>query len=555
MLHDMPAEWSAPDSTDFSEFFANVTPSASEAELSSIDQVASNTDDHGSQAETVDAERYSELRALAKLNSLHDELIGNRPPHRGNVFGQKGTPRCVQCRNWRTRVSHLLSPNLNRKCVYTSPEERCESCTRRNLECGEKVLGRKAEERRLNNQLVVHSRYAPYRIPILPTPDDLRFTPMEFQYLQYVQSRDEHHYGPCRTSVYDMDLYTSDLLIPNHRTAFPMSSKILRYALLAWASAWKAGRQTDQTYLYKAEYHRHTKHAFALCAYAEILYSSYVLVKLAVRFNDNAEVEITHLTGISRVKSLLDERPVGYIDDEQLCMDRVWNDLLTDFYYRNIRDKRHQTTSLLEKRVEKICDLLSVHWEKLVHNLQYGLVRGMSMKVLHDRVRAIELYFWYYLTRYVLEVSRIRPRKATVQQKANELRAVLRCMIALGEGHGLRDRFAEIIETVPIYGHHAGDRSPKDTHMSRLEKAFLSLYLWASVMIGTIPSEGGDVDGDPKIYESARLLLHLHRPWAVVENGFNHDTCSYNDARNLFLAGLILTESKFPNGIEFLFSN
>jgi hypothetical protein len=235
-------------------------------------------------------------------------------------------------------------------------------------------------------------------------------------------------------------------------------------------------------------------------------------------------------------------------------MDRVWIDLLTDFYYRNVRDKRYQTTSLLEKRVEKICDLLSVHWEKLLMNFQYDLVRGMRMKVLHDRVRAIELYFWYYLMRYILEVSRTRPRKVMVQEKARQLRAVLCCTIALGEGHGLRDRFAEIVEMVPMYGHHAGDRTPKDMHMSRLEKAFLSLYLWASVMIGTIPSEGADMDGDPKIYESAQLLLHLHRPWAVVENGFNHDTCSYNDARNLFLAGLILKESKFPNGNEFSIS-
>jgi hypothetical protein len=75
MLHDIPAEWSAPDTTDLPEFFANVTPSASEAELSSIDQVASTTDDHGSHAETVDTEKYSELRALAKLNSLQAELI------------------------------------------------------------------------------------------------------------------------------------------------------------------------------------------------------------------------------------------------------------------------------------------------------------------------------------------------------------------------------------------------------------------------------------------------------------------------------------------------
>jgi hypothetical protein len=41
----------------------------------------------------------------------------------------------------------------------------------------------------------------------------------------------------------------------------------------------------------------------------------------------------------------------------------------------------------------------------------------------------------------------------------------------------------------------------------------------------------------------------MYREWAITLTTFEKDTCSYNDARNLFLAGLVLTKDHFPRGI------
>jgi len=125
------------------------------------------------------------------------------------------------------------------------------------------------------------------------------FSDEDGRYLHYTQSRDQFHYGPCRTSVYDMTMYTSDILIPAHKTNFPVSSNVLRYAIFALASAWKAGAISEDTKAYLAKYYKYIQPSFTLAAYAEIMYSAYALVRMSVLFTEPLHIIISHMEGMS----------------------------------------------------------------------------------------------------------------------------------------------------------------------------------------------------------------------------------------------------------------
>ena len=347
--------------------------------------------------------------------------------------------------------------------------------------------------------------------------------------------------------MYKVDVYASDILIPIHRMLFPISSKSLRYAILALGSTWKAGHLSVETSQYLGQYYKYTKDVIVVFAYADIIYASYALIKLAFRFDEPLETVLTHFSGVSQCLSYFDTRPAGQTNDEQLCMERIWNDLLADFYIRILRDRRHEDYATLAKHVDTIYGFLVPHWPRVVSTLQFPRERDFSLKILEHRVRTLEIYFQYYFVHYLVVVNRPRNLEKITAVTAS-LRDVLHQMIELGSQLRLMDRFNDILEFNMRDVVTSGERSPKQLHKIRFDKALLSLYLWAVAIDSTLVYPASQQSTENATF-AALALCRMYRPWAIVKTTFDMDTCSYNDARNLFLAGLILTKSHYPRGI------
>ena len=289
---------------------------------------------------------------------------------------------------------------------------------------------------------------------------------------------------------------------------------------------------------YLAKYYKYIKPSFTLAAYAEIMYSAYALVRMSVLFNEPLHIIIFHMQGMSICLDYFTERTPEQLDTEQLCMERIWIDVLTDFYYRNLRDARYERVVVLETRINKICELLQRHWNRFVESLYLNPIETLSLPVLQHKVRTIEIYFWYYFMLYLLAVQSHDIQK--LNTATADLQQVTLQTISLGENLHMQQRFDEIVERVPTFGITRTDRTPKQLHLQRLEKAFLSLYQWALLINGML-------DNPDQAYVAAKDLMRMYRQWAILQSEFHSDTCSYNDARNLFLAGLTLAPL-FPQG-------
>ena len=115
-----------------------------------------------------------------------------------NRFGRSGTERCGPCRRWRQKVLSDIVQYLT-TMDYDGVDLKCDTCKRRNLpHGGKRYWGPKL---RTKPQTIDWSKgdatqsFLPI-LPQLPTPDDMKYTPTDAQYLQYLQSRDRYHYGP-----------------------------------------------------------------------------------------------------------------------------------------------------------------------------------------------------------------------------------------------------------------------------------------------------------------------------------------------------------------------
>jgi hypothetical protein len=311
-------------------------------------------------------------------------------------------------------------------------------------------------------------------------------------------------------------------------------------------SAWEAGQLSVETFQYLGQYFKYTKDAIAVLAYADIIYASYALIKLAFRFDEPMETVLTHLNGVSRCISYSDTRPVYMTSDDQMCMKRIWNDLLADFYLRILRDRRHEDFDTLASHVDTICGFLEPHWPRIVATLRMLGQREVSVKVLEHNMRTVEIYFQYYFLRYLVTVNGDRDQEQC--SLASEcLREVCHEMIQLGDNLKLVERFDVILDVDTIQRDNITDEpSPKHVHKIRFEKALLSPYLWAQAIDGSLA-----LASSPSAEQSVAAALGLcrmYREWAITLTTFEKDTCSYNDARNLFLAGLVLTKDDFPRG-------
>jgi len=451
-------------------------------------------------------------------------------------------------------TSQILKIGSDLRCVYEGAEVRCELCKRRDLPCGDKLLGPKTQDKTYREERLQKRQRRSFLpiLPQLPTPDDLRYTVADAQYLQYLQSRDQYHYGPCRSDVYEVDVYASDILIPLQHMLFPVSSKSLRYAILALGSAWKADRLSVETFEYLSQYYKYTNEAIAIFAYADIIYASYALIKLAFRFEEPLDTVLTHFNGVSRCISFFDARPVYLINDDQMCMERIWNDLLADFYLRILRDRRHEDFDTLANYVDAICGFLGPHWPRIAATLRWlGGQREVSIKALEHNIRTVEIYFQYYFLRYLVTANGKGEQEQTTLA-AEWLREVCHEMVRLGRSLNLLERFDQILGLDIAEDEVSMELlSPKQVHTVRFEKALLSLYLWAHVVDASVAPE--NPRNPERAARGAIALCKMYREWAAALTTFEKDSCSYNDNRNLFLAGLILNKNLFPrrNSLRF----
>ena len=402
-------------------------------------------------------------------------------------------------------------------------------CEKRGFPCGPKVLGPKAQARKAHWEVVdieLDQSVVPISRPT-PTPDDMLLTTADVQYLQYLWN--DMFYGPSRSAVYGGWVYLSWIGIPLHRALFPIPSKSLRYAILALSSAVKTGKSSVDSLTYLGLFYKYARAAIESSAYVDIIYSSYVVVDRALRFQEPLDTIVCHVFGIFKCLTNPDATD-GLPEEEKLWVQRMWHKVLARVYF-HLRDQPNQNPSILASFVENICEMLESHWPTVLSSLPSA--EKLSHKELYHLTVALEVHLNYHFLRFLLAVNIYREQRR-VEHASALLKQVLHRIISL-----LGDKVQSPIQSCPLREKRSGDIS---TVFDSVNDVYFSALVIQSTLIYPVTSN----HNDPKRSLATKLCQACQSPRFVHESR-NEPNWGYT-VLFMFLMGLILTNSHYLKG-------
>lgn len=427
-----------------------------------------------------------------------------------------------------------------------SDELPCEQCKRLGLHCGadDKILAPKTQSNVIRQQMVTPGQSILYLSRPPPSPDNERLTDQDNLYLQFIFPI--YGKGTYCSEVFGIEFLYPDVEVPAHRLTFPISSKPLRYAVLALASALKEG---DDGSVHSLEYmdqaYRYTREALSDSLFIDIFYTSFVMIQLELNFKQSLETTFIHLRGVSRALDRLNVDPSGLTTDELLWMEKLWRKIFCSLYHKRLKPLRPRP-SILAASVEAIIGIIDSHWFVLPSNYTHP----QTQTLLEHRMRTLDIYLHYYHLRYLLDVNRVDGTQDQSQGWTNTKPALQQCLrqvIELGRHLGLPRQIRN------LSGIHLSDNPRRQEENSTaagdlvsrsraiIQHQLLALYSLAVLIDCTLVDPASD-DINAEAREAAKSLCR------ISATAPNRSQSSAHEIRNLFLAGLVLTKSRCPTG-------
>ena len=335
-------------------------------------------------------------------------------------------------------------------------------------------------------------------------------------------------------------------LLPDHRLGFLRTSKPLLYAALSYAAFRKSCCPSIDTFRYLGESYKSLRDAISAGAVLDVVYACYTVLVLGFEMKEPLDTIITHLLGVFQAYQLLDPARFGVEDWEMVWMERLWQNIFHKTYIRLILFA-NENPSTLAMYIDRIYKILHCNRFSLQQNLSLR-VGGSPLSQFHG-IHTLGIYMHFYLLHYMLQCSPLCLNTTEIPAIEVTLTKVLRHMIEsvdrikLG---GLRSDFERLAKFDFRAFVNSTDNeifAPPDGGDCLDYGITLSLY-FSAILVNEAILNNQHCGRIKSLSSGAAISLCK----IVTLRSTKHSIGFPFEIRNLFLAGLVLTNSLHPTG-------
>lgn len=432
------------------------------------------------------------------------------------------------------------------QCVYERIELPCTLCKSRGFPCGaaDKIWGPQS-----NKQLALQPGQFVFAVesPQLPLTQIYHSArESDHEYIQFFLAK-LRNIPLTSSEALKLGFWPSQVgpLIPAHRVI--SASEPLRLAVLSYASFYKAGSKLSIPALqYFGRCLLSIINATSVLRTVDLLYAVYTLIILAFENEEPINTVLIHLSRICRDFNSLAHPGNGLDIREYLWMERLWQNMFHRLY-----------GYLLENRSLSAVAIYMESIYQILQNSEFLLEPDPRESIVFSedkydpaiqKVQTAAIYMQYYFCHYLLQINlAVNDRRIVTAPLTVKLSQVLHHIVT-SISQVKHKKFLESFQTLSQFNFNdyiqSGGEShqlPTDVHGGLRYGFAFSLYFSAMLINSTL-----DAAPDPAAYYAAISLskIIVLRPTRPTEYPFSY----FFDVRNLFLAGLILTRSRYPAG-------
>lgn len=424
--------------------------------------------------------------------------------------------------------------------MYESVELPCKSCSERGFPCGDKVfatIDRKASDGKTH--AISSELYGILDIsPPLTTPDDLVCSPIEKQYLQFFHTTFDG--GVSNDITYNMQFWSLDLVIPLHRMIFPIASKALRYAVLTFAEFLRAGHMSFDALQYLGKCFRSINDAISnSTSFVDLVYASYTVVVLGLKMKEPMEKMLTHLHGFCLGLKSLMNTPDALPIEESLWMEQIWQNLFRRVDWQQ-RLLRYNAPSTFVRYTDATNCILQSSKFLLCQLYPQG---PTITEATCQRLHTCAIYLHYYFLQCLLQIN--LDGEDRNQEKITSAFQSLKDVLAQIIEIGVHFNDDYILNCILRLSSQELNIPPLKIPCEPWQSAVFSLYFSAVLIESTLMVPASKESKSLAVLAAlaVRYVTTLEMPATVYCSDY------VLNLRNLFLAGLILTNSTYPCGI------
>lgn len=350
------------------------------------------------------------------------------------------------------------------------------------------------------------------------------------QYLQYLFSMPSC--GTWTSQLFGIEYFFRDVEVPGqHLLPFPISSKPLRYAMLALSSSRWDGPESIHSLNHMARWFQSIQQAISNLSNLDIVYSSYVVFRRGLETQEHLDTLLLYLSGISEGIKSMKNHPPDIPNEELLWTERMWRANYYPLLFERLRPLRFEPEGLAIY-IDKICHDFDALWPWLPSNL-LGQTASTNRWILEHRPRTLELILYYYFLRYLLYQD-VDIRQ--IDRVTAPLRQVLELILQIGRQQGLADLFRKISGTSL-----ALTEIPENQTYTTFQLQQLSVYSFAFLLDSMFV--------DPQTPQSGYITISAALAQCYISALMPTTSLYMNiQMKFLFISGLILTTSEYPEG-------
>jgi hypothetical protein len=427
--------------------------------------------------------------------------------------------------------------SLTFQCLFESAELPCKLCEQRGFLCGAKIFGPKTQSKTEDTVDKIQKNQSTEPFPLhVSTLHDQVLSPLEKQFILFFFQTASH----SSVFTFQPSLAAKDgPILPAHRAKVLISSNALRYAILAYVSNSKLGREGNiKTLQYIGQCYRSIHEAIATSGVVDTVYACYILIVLAFEMQDPTEMIVTHLVGVCQGVKVVQSTSMLLGTREFLWIERLWQNILHRIYHR-LQQICHDPCTLAPQ-VKRIYEILQGSQSfMLCHS---GTLAGDTWKKQKvQRFHSLGIHFQFCFIHYLLQTSFGVDDRTDADRLTASLGQILRQLInaALEIDSPLFARDVQTLSQFTLDSYIRPGSSQTILVEARMNYDItLSLYFSSIIIHGLLFSEPNWA-----LKSAAVLLCQI-----VVLRGDKHPPGSLFEIRNLFMAGLILTTDSYPRG-------
>jgi len=390
----------------------------------------------------------------------------------------------------------------------------CKRCKERGVFCGAKIWGKKTESGLLDepSSELFSSKSVLFLARPIPKPENEIVTPHDDLYLQFF-----HLERIYRVVFQIIDLegeIVSRSILPRSRMSLLLSSDVLRYAALAWASSRMPRNSTPHTFQYLDRCYRRMREAISGPVSIDLAYASYLLALI-----DNNP---SHLAGFRKIVKRLESEPNGLSTWET-----PW--LLILYHEALLHLRLKLTCSVMEigvfaTQVQTICHILRGTW--------YSDAAIYAFSPFHRR-KFVEAVHFYFSTYILLLLNGL--------VEAQNIATTTELSFIICELHQATTYVSESFHTIRV----PFAIAPQLLSFELRENLRITKLRWyLRLKLSSQLLENYDRES-PYVLQSARELCNLATQLRMSEIDFQNDL---REVEDLFLSGMVMTKSQHPGG-------